>query len=178
MRTVGVVLILALAGSGCGYSATRLLPAAYQVIYIDPIQNKIPLTEEVNERQVFQTNLPGLEEKVTQGIINRFLFDGNLKITTKPEAADLILKGELLDFYRQAVRRQESNDTVEEYRLNLVAALTVRNRQGQIVWEEPSLIGDATYQLTGPGARSETVAVDDMVTDFSRRVVEHVIENW
>lgn len=156
---------------------TRLLPANYRTIYIDPFANQIPFTEEVSERSGFQAILPKLEEDVTRGVINRFLFDGNLRVTTKAEAADLRLAGVIRDFYRQPVRRRD-DETVEEYRLNLVASVVCRDREGKVLFDEPSLIGDATYFLSGPLARGEPAAVDDLITDFSRRVVERVVENW
>ena len=171
------VVALLLVLSGCGYTATRLLPAHYRVIYIQPLQNQIPITEEVSERVGLITNVPQLEETVTRGVINRFLFDGNLRLTNQPEKADLVLSGRLLDFYRQPIRRLD-DETVEEYRLNLSASVTLRDREGKVLLEEPALVADTTYFVTGSSARSETAAVDDLVTDFSRRIVEWVIEYW
>jgi hypothetical protein len=163
--------------SGCGYSATRLLPVEYQVIYVEPFQNAIPIASELTERTGFIANIPRLEEDINQGLINRFLFDGNLMMTSDPEEADLILSGRLYDFHRQALR-QFDNDTVEEYRLNLSAAVLLRDAKGETVLEEPALIGDTTYFLSGPDAKSESEAVADLVVDFSRRIVEWVIEYW
>ena len=163
--------------ASCGYSATRLLPAEYQTLYIEPFQNRIPITEESSERVGLYTNYPELEARVTRGVINRFLFDGNLRVTNQSEKADIILSGTLLDFYRQPIRRQD-DATIEEYRLNLSSTVTLRDRKGKFLFENRSLVGDATYFLTGSSAKSETAAVDDLITDFGRRVVELVIEYW
>ncbi len=163
--------------SGCGYSATRLLPAEYRTIYIDPFQNQIPITEEVSELSRFQTNLPGLEETVTRGVINRFLFDGNLRVSRDKDQADLVLEGKLTGFERQPIRRLDDR-TAEEYRLNLAASLRLRDRQGKLLCEEPKLVGDSTYFVTGSLSKSESTAVDALITDFSRRVVERVVESW
>ena len=172
-----VVLSGPLCLAGCGYSASRLLPAYYQTIYIEAFDNKIPITEEFSERVGYISNVPQLEENVTQGVIDRFLFDGNLRVTNKPETADLILTGELRDFYRQPIRRQDDS-TVEEYRLNLTASMTLRDKQGKLLLEEPNMVADATYFLSGSLSKTETAAVDELITDFSRRVVEWVIEYW
>ena len=171
------ILLLALVFSGCGYSATRLLPARYQTIYVEPIQNQIKLNQEVSENFSFQTYLPGLEEKIMQGIINRFLFDGNLRVTTKSEQADIILSGEMTEFSRQPLRRSDSN-TVDEYRLNLGFYVTARDRDGNYLFKGERIVGDTTYFTTGPSARNESSVVDDMIVDAARRVVERVIENW
>ena len=168
---------VALAAAGCGYTASRLLPAYYQTVYIEAFDNKIPITDEPSERIGYITNLPQLEERLTQGVIDRFLFDGNLRVTNKPGTADLVLSGALLDFYRQPIRRRDDN-TVEEYRLNLTASVVLRDKEGKLLLEEPNLVADTTYFLSGSLGRTETAAVDDLITDFSRRVVEWVIEYW
>ncbi len=168
------VLLLA----GCGYTATRTLPAYYRTIYIEPFQNRIPITQEVSERAGFITNYPEIEERVTRAVLNRFLFDGSLRITNKPETADLIMTGTLLDFYRQPIRRGDDGVAVEEYRLNLSSSVTLREKSGKLLLEEPALVADTTYFLTGPSSKSETTAVDELVTDYSKRIVEWVIEYW
>lgn len=179
MKRLGLFFaaLLAFSAAGCGYSASRLLPASYQRIYVEAFNNKIPITEEFSERVGYISNVPQMEENITKGVIDRFLFDGNLRVTNKPEEADLVLTGELRDFYRQPIRRDD-NSAVEEYRLNLSASVTLRDKQGKLLLEEPNLVADTTYFLSGGLAKSETAAVDDLITDFSRRVVEWVIEYW
>ena len=174
----GILFFLAAGFSGCGYTATRILPTYYRTIYIEPFQNKIPITKDVTDKTGFITNFPELEQRVTREVINQFLFDGNLRVTHKPETADLVLTGSIFDFYRQALRRQASDNTVDEYRLNLSASLTLREKNGKLLLQEPAMVGDSTYFVTGPSAKSESAAVDGLVTDFSRRVVEWVIEYW
>jgi len=120
-------LVLAMTLSSCGYTATRILPSYYRTIYVEPFQNGIPITRETDERG-FITSFPELEEKVTQGVIGRFISDGNLRITNQLEMADLVLMGKLLDFYRQPIRRKD-DDTVEEYRLNLSASVVLRDKE-------------------------------------------------
>ena len=173
-----LVTVSCLLLSSCGYTATRILPAYYRTIYVESFQNRIPIAEEIGERVGFVSNFPEIEERVTREVINRFLFDGNLRVTNQPDKADLVLTGNLLDFYRQPLRRKDDDSTVEEYRLNLTASVTLRDRKGKLLLEQPALIGDSTYFVTGPTARTETAAVDELVTDFSRRVVEWVIEYW
>lgn len=169
---------LALAAAGCGYSTQSLLPANYRKIYIEPFVNRLAITEESTEMRRFATSLPRLAEDVTNAVIRQFLFDGHLRVTQNRQDADLILTGELVDFHRQALRIADGG-AVEEYRLNLVAKLALRDPKGGVlVWEEPSFIGDSTYFLTGPSATSESAAVTALLTDFAKRVVERTIENW
>ncbi len=172
-----LVVFLACAVAGCGYSATRLLPSRYRTIYLEPIQNQIQITQEVSENFSFQTNLPGLEEKIMQGIINQFLFDGNLRVTTKQEEADLILSGTMTEFSRQPLRRSDTS-TVDEYRLNLVVYITARDKDGAYLFQKERIVGDTTYFTTGSSGRNEAAVIDEMVVDCARRVMERVIENW
>lgn len=164
--------------AGCGYSGRSLLPPTLRRIYIEPFVNKVPITSEPSELQRFATSLPRLEEDTTNTVINQFIFDGNLRVTPKREQADLVLTGELVDFRRQALRLAD-NGNVEEYRLNLVANLALRETQsGRLRWEERGFVGDTTYFLTGSQAKSEADAVDALLTDFAKRVVERTIEDW
>jgi len=173
-----LALTLGLAVAGCGYSTHSLMPSNYRKIYIEPFTNKLAITEESTEIQRFATSLPRLGEDVTNEVIKRFIFDGHLRVTPRRDAADLVLTGELVDFHRQALRLSDQG-AVEEYRLNLVANLVLRDQKGgTLVWEEPGFVGDTTYFLTGPSAKSETTAIQAMLTDFAKRVVERTIENW
>ncbi len=173
-----LTLLLVFYASSCGYTATRILPAYYRTIYVESFQNRIPIAEEVGERVGFVSNFPEIEERTTREVINRFLFDGNLRVTNQPDKADLVLTGNLLDFYRQPIRRKDDDSTVEEYRLNLTASVVLRDKKGKLLLEQSALIGDSTYFVTGPTAKTESAAVNELVTDFSRRVVEWVIEYW
>lgn len=173
-----LAVALGLVVAGCGYSTQSLLPANYRRIYIEPFVNKLAITEESSELRPFATSLPRLAEDVTNEVIKRFIFDGHLRVTPHREEADLVLTGELVDFHRQALRLTDQGG-VEEYRLNLVANLALRDPKGAtLVWDEPGFVGDTTYFLTGPTAKSESTAVQAMLTDFAKRVVERTIENW
>ena len=176
MRRAAFLCVLAIV-AGCGYSTTRLLPTSYRSIYIEPFRNEIQFTREPDERIGLQTTLPELEETVTRELINQFLIDGNLRVTTKREEADLLLEGALVDFFRQPLKRLPDN-TIEEFRLNLVASLNLRGRSGKLIFSEPNFVGDTTYLASGVSAVNESAAVPKLVTDFSRRVVERVIEDW
>src|SRR3989338_2429719 len=113
-------------GAGCAYATQSLLPSNYRKIYIEPFVNRLAITQESTEIQRFATSLPPIEEDVTNEVIERFIFDGHLRVTPNRQEADLILSGELVDFHRQALRLNDQG-TVEEYRLNLVANLALRD---------------------------------------------------
>ena len=164
-----VVLTIA----GCGYTTGSLLPSNYRKIAIQPFQNKIAYVDENNSGLY----VPHLETNVRTSIIDRFLFDGNLRIAD-PDKADLVLNGELINIVQDTLR-QDVNQNVQEYRITIVVSLTLTDpATGKVLWKEPSFAGETTYFLTGTQAQSQSAAIDAALTDLATRVVERTVENW
>ena len=173
MKSYALCLAFCIVASGCGYTTKSILPKNIRTIYVEPFKNAIDFTSGTG-RNVY---LPLLEVDTRNAVINRFLFDGNLKIA-KPESADLILKGELKNYERSGLRYTDDDD-VEEYRVHITVSLTLWNaRNEKNSWTEPSFVGEATYFVTGPEASSEDLAVDAAIVDLARRIVERTIEDW
>lgn len=159
--------------AGCGYTTHTAYPAHIKTIYVEPFENNINYTEDLN-RGLY---VPLLEVKVKEAVIDRFQFDGHLRIA-KPEDADLVLKGSLTGFERDVLRRTDSDD-VEEYRIHVIVDLTMTERvPNTIFWEEKGFAGESTYFLSGPAAKSEAEAIEDALVDLARRVVERGVESW
>lgn len=162
--------------SGCGYTTKSLLPENIQRVHVPPVRNSIDLSSEISEKTPFRVYRPGLEVELTNAIINRFIFDGVLKVTPD-EKADARLEMSLLDYRRDALRYTEGED-VQEYRLNItVEANLVQKSGGKVLWHE-RITGDSTFFLSGPRAITEDEAAAKAVEDVARRVVERTIEYW
>lgn len=159
--------------SSCGYTTRSLLPPNLRTIYVEPFKNRIDFTEEGKRNLYF----PLLENDVRREIVDRYLFDGNLRIGKEGEA-DLILRGELLNYERNALRISE-DEQVEEYRIHIVVSLQlIDSEKNEARWIEPSFVGEATYFVTGAKAKSESQALNDALEDLARRVVERTVEDW
>jgi hypothetical protein len=159
--------------SGCGYSARSALSSSLKTIHVELFDNQVDFTSE-GQRNVY---LPLLEVKVRNAIVDRFQFDGNLKIA-KGDNADLVLKGSLTSYERDALRYTDADD-VEEYRVRVVVSLVLlKSGQEEPRWTEPSFGGEATYFVTGASATSEDSAVVEAMEDLARRIVERTIEDW
>ena len=157
----------------CGYSTKSALPAHFRTIYIENFKNNVTYTTET-QRELY---LPLLEVKVRNAVINRFLFDGVLKVV-KSENADLILKGELKKYERTGLRFTDNND-VQEYRVSVVVSLELRDPSKlEPLWTESNFAGEASFFLSGPSAKSEDAAVQEAIDDLARRVVERTLEDW
>ncbi len=167
------LIIFALSLSGCGYTTGSLLPSNLHTIYVEPFRNKVNFVNE-NIRTLY---VPLLETKVRTAIIDRFQLDGHLRLSDL-DKSDLVLKGDLIGFQRDDLR-VDVNQNVQEYRLRIIVSLTMIDKTtGQISWQEPAFAGESTYYTTGPQAKSESDALNDTLTDLSRRIVERTIENW
>jgi len=166
-------LLLTTLMEGCGYTTRSALRLDLRTIAVYPFVYRIEIESPTPE---YKTYYPGLEIKITKALIDRFVYDGNLRIV-KREEADLILVGELIDYLRQPLRYSEF-DEVEEYRLSLVVNIILKDREGNIILKEEGFIGDTTYQLIGPLAKTEAIALDEAVKDLARRIVNRIVEEW
>jgi hypothetical protein len=114
---------------------------------------------------------------VSKSIINKFLFDGNVK-PVNMENADLELKGELIEFRRDPLRYTTS-DEVEEYRLSLIVNISLWDRaKDKMLWEEKRFYRGFVLLTRGASAKTEDVAIKDAIADLGRRVVARVVEEW
>lgn len=163
--------------SGCGYTTSSLLPSDLKTVYVENVKNSIKVTDEQSELRMYRGYRPGMETELTRAIIDRYLFDGNLKIALE-DKADLILKTELIDYKRDSLR-YDSNSNVEEYRIKIIVNMQLENtKTGTILWTEGGFAGETTYRVSGPGAKTETMAITDAEVDLARRIVERTIEAW
>lgn len=177
MRVITFILILSFV-SGCGYTTRSMMDPNIQTIYVKPFENKIEFGTIDNVYSKLKTYYPHLETDITNAVVERFLFDGNLKIV-KEEDADVVLKGELVDYRRDVLRYTGEDEDVEEYRLNIAVNISLWDKtENKILWQENNFTGETTYFTTGTKARSESAAIKDGITDLARRIVERAIENW
>lgn len=163
--------------SGCGYTTRSLLSPQFKAIHVENFANKVNITQEQTDERMYAGYRPGLEIDATRAVIDRFLFDGTLKIADIKDC-DLILKGELIDFRKEALR-YDRNDNVEEYRVRLVVNIElVDARSNKTIWKENEFAGETTYRTTGSLATTESASVKNAVSDLARRVVERTVEGW
>jgi hypothetical protein len=160
----------------CGYTTRSLVSSKYKTIYISHFINKIDIAKETESMRRYKLYRPLIEQDIRKQVIDRFNLDGNLKVVDR-EDADLILKGSVLDFHRDALRYKE-NDEVEEYRISITAQIELEDKDKNIIIKPTDIIGDATYFLTGPHAKAEPFAIDEAIKDLARRIVERVVEEW
>jgi len=162
---------------GCGYTTHSLLPTDIKTIYVDNFKNGINITGEQSNVRMYRGYAPGMERELTRSVMDKFLFDGNLRLASVTNA-DLVLTGELTDFKRDALR-YDTNDNVEEYRIKIIVNIALENRKtGKIMWTEKGFTGETTYRTTGPLAKTDAAGISAAIDDIARRIVERTIEAW
>jgi hypothetical protein len=179
MRTLSffVLSILLVAAAGCGYTTSSLLPPGLDSIHVENFVNKIDPAKEVSDKRSSYSYWPGLETDITRATIDGFIFDRHLDIEGEKKAK-MLLEGELTSF-RQYPLSYDKNDNVEEFRIEILVNIKLYdNLNGSPMWEERSFMGETTYTITGPNAKTESEAVRAAVKDLAQRIVERVVEAW
>lgn len=172
--TLGLFIVILV---GCGYTTGSLLPPRLKSIYVDNFKNRIDIGKEVTESAQYTLYRPGLENDITEAAVERFVFDGNLRIASK-EDADLILRGSLVDYSQEALR-YDGSDNVEEYRIRITVDIELVDvANDKLLWKEAGFAGESTYKTTGRFAASEDTARDEAIEDLARRIVERTVEGW
>jgi outer membrane lipopolysaccharide assembly protein LptE/RlpB len=169
--------------TGCGYTTRSMLQGHYNTIYVAPFLNKVDITQETFSANKYRIYRPMLETDITKKVINRYLFDGNLK-PVKEANADLVLKGELVEYRKDPLSYTTNTENVTEYRINIYVNLSLWDaKENKLLWQENNFNGNYSY-FTPDNINSasvkvpEATAVNNAVEDLARRVVEHTVEQW
>ncbi|MDD5409348.1 MAG: LptE family protein [Candidatus Omnitrophica bacterium] len=168
--------------AGCGYTTRSMLSGKFSTIYVTPFLNKVDVTQEGYSANKYRIYRPMLETDITKKVINRYLFDGNLK-PAKEAQADLVLKGELMEYRKDPLTYDSNGENVTEYRINIYVNLSLWDqKENKLVWQENNFNGNYSYFTNFASgnviAVSEDTAVTNAVDDLARRIVERTVEQW
>ena len=175
--------LFAAALSGCGYTTRSMLYGKYNTIYVAPFLNKVDITQESFSANKYRIYRPMLETDITKKVIDRYLFDGNLKPSKEP-AADLVLKGELIEYRKDPLSYTANTENVTEYRINIYVNLSLWDiKENKLLWQENNFNGNYSYfpsdNLNSASIKvPEATAVSNAIEDLARRVVERTVEQW
>ena len=175
--TVFLVLscFLIMAG-GCGYTSVSLLPAELDSIHVENFENKIDPAREVSDKRASYSYWPGLEIDITNAVIERFVLNKDLEVKSAKKAT-LLLKGALTDFRQFPLSYNGIN--VEEFRVEIFVDMELHNNlTGELMWKEKGFMGETTYTVSGPNAKTEAQAVKAAVKDLAPRIVERTVDVW
>ncbi|MFH2137042.1 MAG: LptE family protein [Candidatus Omnitrophota bacterium] len=149
---------------GCGYTTkANFLPTHIKSVYIETFKNN--------------TDQPNLENEFRTKMIATVQDDGNLIIVSADEA-DTVLKGQIINYYRQGLR-YSNDDAIREYRLGIVTSFEfIDNSTDKAIVKDPSFAGDTTFYVTGTLLTSEDNARKDALNDLATRMLNKILTLW
>lgn len=170
--------LLALVGAGaaqaCGYALEG------RGIAVDPSIRKVgvPLFKD-------QTGKPGLDQKITEKVIEELLRRGRFDVVESDAGVDALVEGTLLSYNSQAIGfNRGTGEASRQEASRYVALLTARVRYAkpgaeQPIWEAEQFSARDEYDI-GEDAESyfdrEEQALDRIAVSFAKAVVAAMLE--
>ncbi|MDP2981439.1 MAG: LptE family protein [Candidatus Omnitrophota bacterium] len=171
-----LLVVFLLVFPGCGYTTKTILPDNVKTVHVDTFTNNIDITKEVGVKDKYEVYRPNLEVDLRDAIVSRVFLDGNLKVADK-DSADAVLGGWITEYRKDPLRYQ--NEVAQEYRISIVCGIKLVNQKdSKVLFEEENVTGDTTYFTTGTLQKTETSALNDAMSDLSRRIINKIVENW
>lgn len=163
-------IFLSLLDINCAYTTKVSLDPRYQTVAVSGFYNK-------SSEYDFQAPL-------TNALIRKFITDGRLKVV-KPEEADLLIEGVILDYKRKGLT-YDANDETTQFLIVVTAGVRVTDQQtGKILWQEPMMAGESTYFTRAAGQSSDRLRgnvetfltpVRSFASDEENRAVSEALE--
>ena len=160
-----ISLVLVLLVSSCGYHISGtggIVPEGVRTISVPVFFNA--------------TNEPYVDVEVTQAVVEEFMTDGRLKVTS-PDEAELALRGRVVK-YEVTPLSYNSRSFVQQYRVYLVVDASLEDlRSKKVLWQEKGIqsnfISDYTVSFDATGNANITatrVAKDAAIKQASRDI--------
>lgn len=164
---IAAAALAALAVHGCGYTLKSAVPSHIHSIAVPAFQNN--------------TIQYGLSEQVTQALVDAFLADRHLALTTERDASS-VLRGTITS-YRNRVFGYTSEERATEYEVVLVVQVTYRDLvKNRDIWKEDALAVRTTYNVSpvapGDTASTENDARREVVQKLADQVVSRTVQGW
>jgi hypothetical protein len=157
--------LLALSGSGCaGYKLGPVngLAAREKSVQVNPFENK--------------TLQPRLTDEVTQQLRKQLQRDGTYQIASHNDG-DILVGGTVIRYERQMVSFTSSDVlTVQDYRLELRAQVTARDRSTGKVLLDQVVTGTTVIRVTNDLTSAERQAMPLLAADFAKNVTTLLAE--
>ncbi|NOY52169.1 MAG: LptE family protein [Deltaproteobacteria bacterium] len=161
---IALILLCVTVFSNCGYhpGAGPLSPTAFGTVAVPIFVN--------------ESSEPNIQTVITRAVIREFNRAGVL-VVEKPRA-DKILEGRIVGYSNGSVSRTAAS-TVSEYRLSVIVQLTLKNREGKILFRHPSAQLREEYfasSILEQNEQAEAKALKSGAVDFAEDVVRHLLD--
>lgn len=161
-----LLLTVVLLAAACGYTFRGTLPGHLKTVGVPVFKNR--------------TSEPAVENFITRAIVEAFSTNGRLRVV-KPEDADAILEGEIIEYRVDSVAF-DPNANVRQYRLTVTLNLRFRDvRENKVLYARSGFQERADFRV--PAAVSETLvreetALRTAAVDIGRAVVSSTVERF
>ncbi len=165
-----LLLLIPPAISGCAYTTKLSLDPKYQTVAVAGFYNK-------SSEYDFQAPL-------TNALIRKFITDGRLKVV-RPEEADLLIEGVILDYQRKGLTYDVRDETIQ-FLIVVTAGVRVTDQKtGKILWQDELMAGESTFFSRAAGQTSDRLRgnveayllpVRSFPSDEENRAVSEAIE--
>jgi len=166
-RTIGVIILLAVALAACGYqfSGSGDLPQGVQTIYIAVFENR---TGEI-----------GLENALTNEVISEFVLKRKNALRDA-ESAESILQGSIQSIRDETITRSGTNSPLER-RVTVGVSLLLKGRDGQALWGARNVSANEAYDVNSDKQVTEEnrrQAIDDLFRRLAETIYNRLMEDF
>jgi outer membrane lipopolysaccharide assembly protein LptE/RlpB len=158
--------LVAVCLGGCGYSLHGNLPAHVTTVAVPVFGNK--------------TSEPGVENALTQAVVDAFATNGRLRVV-RSEEADAILEGEVVGYEIQALAFDQQA-SIRQYRLVVTMRLKLRDvKRNTLLFDEPRFQEQADFRVLGTVAQTishEESALRAAGVEIARSIVSLALDRF
>ena len=170
-RTLPVLLLAALSLSSCGYALVG------KGNFLDPKIKTISVPAFVNK-----TTRVELEQRVTQAVAEEFVSRGRLKLVTKPNEADAILRGSIDSFGLYPIA-SNAQGRATQYQISITAGIELvdHRNEDKVIWKNDQYRFTENYQVdvtTADAFDQETRAIAVIAVRFAETLVTNLLEGF
>lgn len=170
-RACSLALFAALLASGCGYRVggrAARLPSTWKTIAVPAFVN--------------HTARYRIEDRLTGAVIREMLARTSYRVVQNEEAADGVLRGEVLSIETSPVLFDASSGQVTAMLVTVHARIQLTDRATQqVVYHADDVVLRDEYQLS-PDVKTffeeADPALERMARDFASKVVAGIVENF
>jgi len=171
MRSVPLLLLALMAGTGCGYHVagkSDLMPQTIHTIAITPFSNR--------------TIRYALAQRLPADITREFIGRTRYKIVTDPKTADAVLDGAVVNFFSYPIIADQTSGraTVVQCLAQLRVTLTDR-ATGKVLFNRPLFEARERYEISVDPVSyfdESGAGIERMSRDVARDVVTSILENF
>jgi hypothetical protein len=148
-------------------SVISLSGCSYKLIPFSPVRSKIAIP--IFSNQTFKY---GLEQTLTDSIINEFISDGRLQLVG-PNEADVILRGEIVQYLKETP--SEVTTTLEENRIRIEVLVSLASKEEKKTLTERKIEEVFAYSSSEVGGiQTEDEAVEEACKEIAEKLIDAI----